>query len=71
MVARAAVRAKPCLVSSFKMSSFARKPVSGGRLARERRRKGNRVVRIGFFAPRANSAFTEVTFLRVKRVNVA
>lgn len=71
MMARAAVGAKPCLVSSFKISSFARKPVSGGRLAKDRRRKGSRVVRMGFFAPRAKSAFTEVTFLRVKRVNVA
>lgn len=70
-MASAAVGARPCLASSFRISSFARKPVSGGRLASDSRRKGNRVVRMGFFAPRANSDFTEVTFLSIKRVNVA
>lgn len=69
-MASVAVAARPCLVNSLRISSFAKKPVSGGRLARDRRRSGRSVVRTGFFVPRANNVFIEETVWIVNMVKV-
>jgi len=45
-----AVRAKPCFVSSCRISHFGMKPVSGGKPPRESRAKGVRDVRAGALA---------------------
>ena len=45
-----AVRGRPCLVSSWRISHFGAKPVKGGRPPSDRRIRGARPVRAGALA---------------------
>jgi len=65
-----AVRARSCFVSSWRMSHFGIKPVSGGRPPSESRTRGVREVRAGAFAQEVARVlmFVESFSLKVRKV---
>lgn len=61
-----AVKGRPCLVSSWRMSHFGAKPVKGGRPPNERRTRGARPVRAGALAHAVARALILVAFEALK-----
>lgn len=65
-----AVGARPCLVSSWRISHFGIKPVSGGRPPSERRMSGARDVSMGAFAHEVARALMVVDLFSLNTRNV-
>ena len=65
-----AVRGRACLVSSWRMSHFGIKPVSGGRPPSDRRIRGVRAAIAGIFAQEEASVLILVALFNLKTRNV-
>lgn len=65
-----AVRARPCLVSSWRINHFGMKPESGGRPPRERRMRGVMAVRAGVLAHEVARVLMFVDLLILNTIKV-
>lgn len=63
-----AIGARPCFVSSSRMSHLGMKPVRGGRPARDSRTRGTRGARAGTFDQEEVSMLIVVDLLMMKTI---